>query len=65
MNILLLCIELQGDFRAFFMKSVSSIVNNGGCTVCAPRRAHGEGALLLTVVAVGTMADGRDVGERQ
>ena len=47
------------------MKSVSSIVNNDGCTVCAPGRAHGEGALLLTVVAVGTVADGRDVGEGQ
>ena len=47
------------------MKSVSSIVNNDGCTVCALGRAHGEGGLLLTVVAVGMVADGRDVGEGQ
>lgn len=45
------------------MKSVSSIVNNDGC-VFAPRLPAVEGALLLTV-AVQTVADGRDVGERQ
>ena len=34
------------------MQSVSSIVNNDGCMVSAPRLAHDKDVLLLTTVAV-------------